>query len=152
MLTVGPGSKASRTKLLRICDHHTSMYLQMRAPRPTVKSCGKCILHTRKSSTYATPPVPTSMERFIVSDARPSMQIPTSVDRCAQKESLSITKTRMLSRSIDQTMYRGSRAVLASVTCRTDPTRLSFPATEHVQARPVVSVDQLFFHQWNQSK
>ncbi len=40
----------------------------------------------------------------------------------------------MLSRSIDQTMYRGSRAVLASVTCRTDPTRLSFPATEDAQS------------------
>lgn len=31
-------------------------------------------------------------------------------------------------------MYRGSRAVLASVTCRTDPTPLSFPATEDAQS------------------
>jgi len=68
VLTVGPGSKASRRKLLRICDHHTSMYLQMRAPTPTVQSCGKCILHTRKSVAYATPPppVPTPIETFIV--------------------------------------------------------------------------------------
>ena len=51
-----------------ICDHHTSMYLQMRAPTPTVQSCGKCILHTRKSVAYATPPppVPTPIETFIV--------------------------------------------------------------------------------------
>jgi len=67
-------------------------------------------------------------------DAQGPMQIPTSVDRCAQKESLSITKRRMLSRSIDQTMYRGSRAVLASVTCRTDPARLSFLATSDAQS------------------
>lgn len=65
---VGPGSKASRRKLLRICDHHTPMYLQMRAPTPTVQSCGKCILHARKSVAYATPPppVPTPIETFIV--------------------------------------------------------------------------------------
>lgn len=31
-------------------------------------------------------------------------------------------------------MYRGSRAVLASVTCRTDPARLSFLATSDAQS------------------
>ena len=36
--------------------------------------------------------------------------------------------------SVDRSKYRGSRAVLASVTCRTDPTRLSFPATEDAQS------------------
>lgn len=48
----------------------------------------------------------------------------------------------MLSRSIDQTMYRGSRAVLASLTCRQviSTPNTPFPATEDVQARPVVSV------------
>ncbi len=92
VLTVGPGSKASRTKLLRICDHHTSMYLQMRAPTPTVQSCEKCILHTRNSVAYATPPVPTPIETFVycktISDA--TRNAPCKSDRCAQKESLSI--------------------------------------------------------------
>lgn len=86
VLTVGPGSKASRRKLLRICDHHTSMYLQMRAPTPTVQSCGKCILHTRNSVAYATPPVCTytygNVYCHTISDA--TRYAPCKSDRCAQ--------------------------------------------------------------------
>lgn len=84
MLTVGP-----RTKLLRICDHHTSMYLQRRAPTPTVQSCGNCT----PESKWRTPnplylrPLKRRFEYNLRRDAQRPMQIPTSVDGCAQNES-----------------------------------------------------------------
>lgn len=61
-----------------------------------------------------------------------TMQIPTSIDAhrrraCPSRKRVCEVKS---SRSIEKTMYRGSRALLASVTCRTDPTRLPFLATE----------------------
>ena len=103
---VGPGSKASRRKLLRIAYAITT-------PPCTYRWGLQRLLYNHVGSASCTPeskwrtphPLPLylhPLKRLLSDnlrrDAQRPMQIPTSVDRCAQKESLSITKTRMLSK------------------------------------------------------